>query len=324
MARTDRLSADGSAPSGLAPDLDAAFLAWLRWLADERRLAEKTLEAYRRDGLAFAAFLASHLGHAPGLADLDALRIADFRAWLAARRRQGSKATSTARALAAVRSLFRFLERRGALESAAILAVRTPKQPHAIPKPLAVSEALATLESVSGVAAMTWVRARDSAVLTLLYGLGLRISEALALNREAAPLPETLLIRGKGGKERLVPVLAAAAAAVDDYLALCPYPLQAGDPLFVGVRGGRLDARQVQRAMQHLRSALRLPKTATPHALRHSFATHLLGAGGDLRTIQELLGHASLSTTQRYTEIDAERMLAVYRTAHPRAGKATI
>ncbi|MDP6706354.1 MAG: tyrosine recombinase XerC [Alphaproteobacteria bacterium] len=311
------------AVSAAAPDLGAALAAWHRWLASERRLAEKTLEAYGRDVDAFLAFLTPHLGHVPALADLDRLAIADFRAWLAARRRAGLKAASTARALAAVRSLFRFLERRGELESAAILAVRTPKQPHALPKPLAVSETLQTLDQASNADGEAWVGARDGAVLMLLYGLGLRISEALALDREAAPLGEALRVVGKGGKERLVPVLAAVAEAVDTYLALCPFALQAGDPLFVGVRGGRLNPRQVQRAMQRLRAGLGLPETATPHALRHSFATHLLGAGGDLRAIQELLGHASLSTTQRYTGVDAAHLLSVYEAAHPRAKKAT-
>jgi len=309
-------------PAGLSPDLAEAYARWLRWLESERRLASLSLQAYSRDAAAFLAFIARHRGRAPDLELLGELAPADFRAWLAARHAGGLRATSTGRALSAVRSLFRFLERGGLAANPALMTLRSPRRPHGVPKPLTPAEAKATLAAAGGAGGPTWTGARDAAVLTLLYGLGLRISEALGLDREAAPLADTLIVRGKGGKERLVPVLAAAREAVDRYLALCPMPLPADGPLFVGARGGRLSPRSVQALMQRLRSALGLEATATPHALRHSFATHLLGAGGDLRMIQELLGHASLSTTQRYTDVDAEQLMAVYRLAHPRA-KAT-
>jgi len=319
MARPAGLNAEQTRLGELAPGLTGPFARWLRWLEGERRLAVRTHESYQRDVLAFLAFLATHGGAAPTLKILAELRPADFRAWLAERRRRDLKATSTARALSAVRSFFRWLERDGLVANAAIGALRSPRLPHAVPKPLGVGEAKALLERAGVDAGTPWIAARDVAVLTVLYGLGLRISEALGLSRDAAPLGEFLTIRGKGGKQRLVPVLPVAAQAVERYLALCPHPLVPDGPLFVGVRGGRLGPRTVQAAMQRLRGQLGLGPTATPHALRHSFATHLLGDGGDLRTIQELLGHASLSTTQRYTDVDTEQLLAIYRTAHPRA-----
>jgi integrase/recombinase XerC len=310
-------------PARLSPDLAVAYARWQRWLESERRLAPLSLDAYDRDASAFLAFITGHRGRAPDLAVLSALAPMDFRAWLAARHGAGLQATSTGRALSAVRSLYRFLERDGAVANPSVRALRAPKRPHSVPKPLTPAEAKAALAGAAAADRRAWVGARDAAVLTLLYGLGLRISEALGLDRSAAPLGEALLIRGKGGKERLVPVLPVAREAVERYLSLCPLALPAEGPLFIGLRGGRLSPRAVQALMRRLRSGLGLPATATPHALRHSFATHLLGAGGDLRAIQELLGHASLSTTQRYTEVDAEHLLAVYRLAHPRA-KATV
>lgn len=318
MARPAGLSEDDRPDGELTPELARALRRWLDWLEAERRLAVRTREAYRRDIRDFLAFLAEHGGEAPTLASLAGLRPADFRAWLAERQRRELKASSTARALSAVRSFFRCLERDGLAANAAVGALRSPKLPHAVPKPLGVGEAKAVLTR-AGEGGEAWIAARDAAVLTLLYGLGLRISEALDLSRDVVPFGEFLTIRGKGGKERLVPVLPIAGRAVERYLALCPHALPPGGPLFVGARGGRLGARQVQAVMQRLRGALGLEPTATPHALRHSFATHLLGDGGDLRTIQELLGHASLSTTQRYTDVDAEQLMAIYRTAHPRA-----
>lgn len=319
MAEPAKLAADPAPPPELEPGLGHAFLRWHRWLVSERRLAQRTVDAYQRDLASFFAFLLEHRAARPSIEMLAALRPVDFRGWLARRHMHELQATSTARALSAIRSFFRFLEREGALSGAAIATVRTPKLPHAVPKPLSPAEAKATIRAIATSAEPGWVKARDVAVLMLLYGLGLRISEALTLNRNAAPFGDALLVRGKGGKERLLPVLDVVREAVEAYLALCPFELGSDDPLFVGVRGRRLNPRVVQGLMQRLRGSLSLPASATPHALRHSFATHLLSGGGDLRAIQELLGHASLSTTQRYTDVDAEQLMAVYRTAHPRA-----
>ncbi len=312
-------SSAGLTTHPLDPEIADAVRRWDTWLRSERRAAAPTLDAYHRDLLAFLAFMAAHLGGPPSRSDLESLRPADFRSWLAQRRRDNLKATSTARAMSAVRSFFRFTAHTGWAGNAAIDAIRTPKLPHSVPKPLTVRDAGDALDQAATFAASPWVAARDVAVLTLLYGCGLRISEALGLDRHQAPLPDALLIRGKGGKERLVPVLDIVRQAVDTYLALVPVVLAPQDPLFIGVRGGRLSPGIVQARMRQLRGALGLPQSATPHALRHSFATHLLGAGGDLRAIQELLGHASLSTTQRYTEVDTEQLMKIYRTAHPRA-----
>ncbi len=284
MAAPERLKPGRPAPPGLAPDLGRAYLGWHRWLATERRLAERTLVAYEGDLGVFLAFLVEHLGRAPAVADLEALRPADFRGWLASRRQAGLEATSTARALSAVRSFFRHLERDGILSNATLVNIRTPKLPHNLPRPLSVGETMKTLVRAYDESEDDWIGARDVAVLMLLYGLGLRIGEALGLDRAQAPLAVSLLIRGKGGKERLVPVLPIVGQSVDAYLKLCPHELAPEGPLFVGVKGGRLNPRIVQRLMQRLRGALGLPRTATPHALRHSFATHLLGHGADLRS----------------------------------------
>jgi integrase/recombinase XerC len=320
-------------PAGLKPpttglavagdDLRQALDDWRRWLETERRLAALTLEAYGRDVGTFIAFLAGHRGGDVTLAVLRDLQPADFRAWLARRQRDGLDPASTARALSAVRSLFARLARRGLVDATAIQSIRTPKRHARLPRPLAASEAVAAVEIAGQAGDEAWVQARDTAVLALLYGCGLRIAEALNLNRSRAPLGDTLLVDGKGGKQRLVPVLDSVAKAVTRYLELCPFVLPRDGPLFVGVKGGRLSPRIVQLRVAELRGALGLPASATPHALRHSFATHLLAAGGDLRTIQELLGHASLSTTQRYTEVDTTQLLATYNAAHPRA-KATL
>ena len=302
-----------------APDVASALGLWLRHLKAERRAADHTIDGYGRDLRQFLAFLTDHLGAPPDLAALSALGPRDFRAFQARRRGAGIGAASAARGLSSLRSFFRFLDRRGLCHNAAALAAKAPKLPHAVPRPLTAKAAVALVEDGGSLAEEAWVAARDEAVLALLYGCGLRISEALGLKRRDAPLRETLRILGKGGKERLVPVLPAIADSVSRYLALCPFALPKDGPLFVGVKGGPLSPRIVQRTMEVLRGALGLGADATPHALRHSFATHLLGAGGDLRTIQELLGHASLSTTQRYTEVDTARLLAAYADAHPRA-----
>lgn len=319
MAAPARLS-DPLDPAAAPVDagLAAAIAGWRQWLTSEKRMSPHTLAAYGRDLGGFIGFLAGHLGDSVSLDALAALTPADFRAWLARRAVDGLEKSSTARALSTVRGFFRFLERRGLAANAAVGAVRGPRVPRSVPKALTVDEARDALEGVGELSDEPWIAARDTAVLALLYGCGLRVGEALDLNRRVLPIGDTLTITGKGGKARMVPVLPVVRRAVADYLARCPYRLGAGDPLFVGARGGRLGARRVQQAIQALRGGLGLPETATPHALRHSFATHLLAGGGDLRAIQELLGHASLSTTQRYTAVDAARLLDVHRAAHPR------
>ena len=305
------------------PDLQAAIAEWQDWLEHEKRASAHTLAAYRRDLTQFLEFLSDHLGGLPALRDLRALRTADFRAWLAARTADGLSRTSLARGLSVVRGFFRWLARRGLLENAALAALRTPKVPRSVPKALAADEALETLELAKDLARAPWTGKRDAAVLALLYGCGLRIGEALSLTRAEAPRPgqDELRVTGKGKKQRAVPLLPSVVEAVQDYLAACPFALRPEDPLFVGARGKALGARRVQETVADLRAALGLPASATPHALRHSFATHLLAGGGDLRAIQELLGHASLSTTQRYTEVDIAGLLSVYDRAHPRARK---
>ena len=303
-----------------APDLLAAIALWRRHLEAERRLAAKTVEAYDRDVGQFLMFLTGHLGEPPKIVDLAELRAADFRAFMAARRLTGAGARTLARGLAGIRSLLKFLERQGLANAAGAAAVRAPKQNRSLPRPLDVKSARAVTDADMHLGE-PWIALRDAAVMTLLYGCGLRISEALSLDRGEAPTDrrDALRITGKGGKTRIVPVLPVARRAVEAYLAACPYGAAADDPLFYCAKGGRLSPRVVQLAMERLRGALGLPETATPHALRHSFATHLLAKGGDLRTIQELLGHADLSTTQVYTAVDSARLLEAYEKAHPRA-----
>lgn len=301
-----------------AEDLRAAIGLWAGWLEGERRASAHTVAAYGRDLAFFLDFLTDHQGEPPALATFARLLPTDFRAYLAHRAARVERA-SIARGLSVVRGFVRFLERRGLGSSPALLVLRAPKLPHSVPKPLSVADAAEMIDAPAIMAAGTWQATRDVAVLTLLYGCGLRISEALGLKRSEAPEGDLITITGKGQKQRVVPVLPAVRRGIADYLAACPYALAPAGPLFVGARGGPLSPRLVQRQMETLRHALGLPDTATPHALRHSFATHLLGAGGDLRAIQELLGHASLSTTQRYTSVETERLLAVYAAAHPRA-----
>ncbi len=305
------------------PDAAEAIRGWLAYLAHQRGSGANTLDAYARDLRQFCAFLAGHLGAPPALRDFNALTAADFRAFMAWRRDQGASSRSLSRSLSALRACFRHLERAGHLKNRAVLAVAMPRVPRSLPRPLTEDKARAVISESredDGRERAPWVGYRDQAVLLLLYGSGLRISEALALNRRDAPVPpcDVLRVKGKGGQERVVPVLPVAQEAVLQYLEACPYPLLGGDPLFVGVRGGRLSPRILQLAIARLRAALDLPPTATPHALRHSFATHLLGSGADLRSIQELLGHASLSTTQVYTDVDRDALLRVYAKAHPR------
>ncbi|WP_336070183.1 tyrosine recombinase XerC [Nitratireductor rhodophyticola] len=303
------------------PDLQKARTRWLASLADERRLSALTVDAYERDTRQFLQFLTGHCGEAPGLSDIAELRPADLRAFLAFRRGGGAGARTLGRGLAGVRSFLRYLERRGLVNAAAAAALKAPRAPRGLPKPLTAADARKVASGEGQLAEEPWIAARNAAVFTLLYGAGLRISEALGLlGGQVGELRQgALRITGKGGKTRLVPVLPVSAEAVAEYQRLCPYHLEADGPLFRGARGGALQPAIIQREMKRMRSALNLPETATPHALRHSFATHLLGRGGDLRAIQELLGHASLSTTQVYTGVDTARLLEIYDAAHPRA-----
>jgi integrase/recombinase XerC len=308
---------------GAAPDVDRAVNAWFVYLMTERQLAAHTVEAYRRDLSQFLRFLAGHFGAPPDLKLLFSLSARDVRAFLAARRAQDVGSRSLSRTLSALRMFYRFLERRGLGKNDAIRAVSLPKLPHSVPKPLTAPKATALMEGADIAApdAPEWTLARDTAVLTLLYGSGLRISEALSLRVKEAPIKgrDMLRVTGKGSKTRVVPVLPVTRQAIEHYLKLCPAKLGPDDPLFIGARGKQLSPRIIQLRMAKARAALGLPDTATPHALRHSFATHLLGAGADLRAIQELLGHASLSTTQGYTEVDRAHLLKAYENAHPRA-----
>ncbi|EEX97593.1 tyrosine recombinase xerC [Brucella ceti M644/93/1] len=302
-------------------DLAAAREEWLKSLKTMRRLSDNTLIAYERDTRQFLQFLTGHLGEPPSLKEIGNLRIADLRSFLANRRNDGAGARTLGRGLAGVRSLLRHLEKRGLVNAAGASAMRAPRQPKSLPKPLTADDARRVVSADGQMAEEPWIAARNAAVLTLLYGCGLRISEALGLSGDALsdPSARSMTITGKGSKTRLVPLLPAVHKAVAQYRALCPFDLSAGQPLFRGAKGGPLHAAIIQREMQKLRAGLGLPDSATPHALRHSFATHLLGRGGDLRTIQELLGHASLSTTQVYTGVDTQRLLEVYDKTHPRA-----
>jgi integrase/recombinase XerC len=305
-------------------DVAAELRRWLSHLSAERRMSPKTVEAYERDVRQFLGFLTEHTGEQVSLKALAAIAPRDVRAFMASRRSDGIGSRSLMRSLAGARSFARFLERNGKGKVGALAAVRAPKVPKTLPKPLTVSSAkrLTDIDLRAGEEREPWVFARDAAVLALLYGSGLRISEALGLTREAVPAPgegDAITVRGKGNKARMVPVLPQVLQLIADYVALCPYDLPDEGPLFRGAKGGPLSPRIVQLTMARLRGALGLAETATPHALRHSFATHLLARGGDLRAIQELLGHASLSTTQVYTAVDSEQLMQVYRSAHPRA-----
>lgn len=325
MAMTDAAKA-ARAALGLAaaasPDVATAAEGWLARLAHERRLSAKTLEAYARDLSVVLRRLTEHLGRRPSLTDLAALAPADVRAVLAARRADGVAPRTLVRLLAAARSFGRHLEREGQGKVGALTAVRAPKVPRGLPKPVSVdaARALADPATRAGEAREPWVLARDAAVIALLYGAGLRISEALALTaRDLPPGATQVTVTGKGQKTRMVPLIAPVTAAVAEYLAVCPFSPAPDAPMFRGAKGGPLSPRIIQFAVARMRGALGLPDTATPHALRHSFATHLLSRGGDLRAIQDLLGHASLSTTQIYTQVDATALMSAWRAAHPRA-----
>jgi integrase/recombinase XerC len=302
----------------IAPGLADALGRWLDHLRGVEGASPATIEAYRSDLVGFLAFQQQHLGEETGIALLRRIALSDMRAWMAFRRGDGFSARSLARSLSAVKGFASWMAEREEFDATAILSARAPKVRRGLPRPVTAEAARALIGAAEMQARVPWIAARDGAVLTLLWGCGLRISEALGLEAETAPLPDMLRIVGKGDKERLVPVLPVARRSVDAYVALCPHPLEPGTALFRGARGGRLGARIVARAMETARLQLGLPGSATPHALRHSFATHLLEAGGDLRAIQDLLGHASLSTTQVYTGVDTRRLMSVYEKAHPR------
>ena len=296
--------------------------AMARWLDHKRALdgaAAHTLKAYAADVAGFLGFLAGHRGQLEGVGALAGLPQTDLRAWMAAERARGVSARTLARSLSAVKGFSGWLAEREGFDASTTLSARGPKYRRKLPRPLTEAAAFDMITQVGDHAAEEWVAARDRAVVTLLYGCGLRISEALGLTGADSPLPQVLRIIGKGDKERLVPVLPVVQAAVAAYVQLCPHDLTRTGPLFRGVRGGALNPRLIALVMEKARAGLGLPASATPHALRHSFATHLLSAGGDLRAIQELLGHASLSTTQAYTAVDAARLMEVYDKAHPRA-----
>ncbi|MCZ4282448.1 tyrosine recombinase XerC [Kiloniella laminariae] len=304
-------------------DVQQAFEGWLMWHRVEKRSADKTIEAYQRDLTSFLWFLTKHNSETVSLSQLNQLKPRDFRSWLASRVARDLSNTSNARALSAIRGFFKWLNRQALINNHALDLLRTPKRPHSVPKPLTTHEANDVIEESFSWQEDDWVGLRDRAVFLLLYGCGLRIAEALSLNQKDAPSKnqEILRITGKGNKERLVPLLPVVRDAIAAYQQACPLIRDANAPLFLGIKGKRLSARIIQLQLEKLRGALNLPDTATPHALRHSFATHLLANGGDLRAIQELLGHASLSSTQRYTDVDTAELLKVYDKAHPSAQK---
>ena len=306
-------------------ELGALAGEWDAWLASEKRMSVRTLAAYRKDLAAFVTFLSGHEGGEISVSKLVSMRPAEFRAWLAWRHSENYARSSTARAMAAIRSFYAFLDRRHGLHNPALKAMRTPSFHRPLPRPLSTGQIEGLRAAAADRGGEPWVARRDLAVLLLLYGAGLRIGEALGLNRRdlnggsEGGIAGELRVTGKGNKERVVPLLAIVAEALTAYLGACPFELAGDDPLFVGVRGGRLQPAVVQARVRELRHLLGLPETATPHALRHSFATHLLTSGADLRAIQELLGHASLSTTQRYTAVDSARLEEIHARAHPRA-----
>ncbi len=303
------------------PKLLALRCAWLKTLEQERRLSPHTIEAYERDSRQFLFFISEHRGGPATVKCIANLKPLDLRAYLTRRRNDGAGARTLGRGLGGVRSFLRHLEKKGLVNATAANAMRAPKQPKSLPKPLTAKDALKVVSAEEQLVEEPWVRARNIAILTLLYGCGLRLGEALAIDGRSLTDVEakSLTIKGKGNKTRLVPIMPVVFEAVATYRQLCPYQLHEGAPMFRGVRGGALQPAVLQRDMRKMRSALGLPDSATPHALRHSFATHLLASGGDLRTIQELLGHASLSTTQAYTAVDTKHLLDAYNAAHPRA-----
>ena len=301
-----------------AADLQNALNRWQEWLRVEKNVSRHTLRAYCSDISHFVSFLATHFARPPSLSDIGDASIRDFRAWMSKKAMEGTSNASRARSLSGIKNFLGWLDRQGILHNAAIKTVRSPKLPHKLPRPLHEAQALQVLEN-AGLMAEDWVGARDCALFTLLYGCGLRIDEALSLNINDLPRDGFLRVLGKGRKERQVPVIKIVERTLKTYMELCPYPTKPERPLFLGTQGKRLHQGVAQKSMRDLRNMLGLAENATPHALRHSFATHLLQNGANLREIQELLGHASLSTTQRYTEINAEELIKIYKAAHPRA-----
>ncbi|MFN3828060.1 MAG: tyrosine recombinase XerC [Micavibrio sp.] len=299
---------------GCAADLAEAIIKWRRWLMSEKNMSRHTVRAYSTDVGQFIKFLTSHNGHAPCLNDIGETDIRDFRAWLSRRTIEGAQASSRARNLSGIKNLLHWLDKQGIVHNAALGNVRSPKKPHKLPRPLYEKQALELVNIVTE----DWVGMRDRALFTLLYGCGLRIDEALSLDIADLPRNGYLRVVGKGNKERMVPVLDIVVNTLDAYRKECPFAETPERPLFMGEKGKRLRQQIAQKSLRQIRIDMGLPETATPHALRHSFATHLLQNGANLREIQELLGHASLSTTQRYTDINAEELMKVYRSAHPR------
>jgi len=304
-----------------SPKLAREKVLWLSWASDQKRMSPKTIDAYERDVRQFLLYLTGHVGEPASIEHVADLKPLDMRGFMARRREAGAEARTLGRGLAGIRSFVRFLEKKGLANSAGLAATRSPKQPKTLPKALQASQAVKLTDTQEHLSETPWIAARDAAVMTLLYGCGLRIGEALSLTRNLMKSAHegSIRVTGKGGVTRLVPVLPQVIEAVETYLELCPHVVGEDEILFRGAKGGPLQPAIVQKTMRVLRSALGLPNTATPHALRHSFATHLLAGGGDLRTIQELLGHASLSTTQIYTSVDASGLLDIYDKAHPRA-----
>ena len=303
----------------ISPALTHALAKWLDQCRALNGVSDNTIKAYQSDVIVFLAFMTQHHGDAQGLGPLSKITVSDMRSWMASERARGVGARSMARSLSAVKTFYRWLSDREEFEATAVLSTRSPKFTKKLPRPLAVDAATSMIKTVELQARDGWVAARDAAVVTLLYGCGLRISEALGLLGSDIPLPLVMRITGKGGKERIVPVIKVARDAVNAYVRLSPHAIEPNTPVFRGVRGGPLNPRIVQKVMEQSRLQLGLPATATPHAMRHSFATHLLMAGGDLRAIQELLGHSSLSTTQAYTAVDTVHLMEVYNRTHPKA-----
>ena len=300
-------------------DCREAIADWRTWMEHERRVSPNTIDAYCRDLAAFFIFMAEHLGAVPSLSNLESLDARDYRSFLAQRSRHGLSPSSVARCMSTIRNFYRFLNRTRGISNAVIKTIRSPRAQKLIPKPLDSSQAKDLLTTIKDTQGEPWLIARDLALFSLLYGCGLRIAEGLSLNDADVKDLDTVRVTGKGNKQRIVPVLPSVGESIENYLNLRPFQYSPNDALFRGLRGKRLNPGVVQRRMRELRKTLGLPETATPHALRHSFATHLLSAGGDLRTIQELLGHSSLSTTQRYTKVDANRLFEVYQKSHPRS-----
>lgn len=303
----------------ISPAARDALQAWLDAERGLKGASENTLKAYAKDVRDFISFMTLHRGEPQGLGPLANIKVPDMRAWMANERGRGTGSRSLARSLSAVKTFYRWLASREGFDATAVLSTRAPKFQKKLPRALTEDAAKSVLETVELQSQTPWIAARDTAVITLLYGCGLRISEALGLTGSALPLGEVMRIHGKGNKERVVPVIPAARDAVAEYLRLCPFEASPEEAIFRGVRGGPLNPRAIQRVLENTRLQLGLPASATPHAMRHSFATHLLSAGGDLRAIQELLGHSSLSTTQTYTAVDTTRLMEVYAKAHPRA-----